>query len=335
MDRSALERSALERSALDDDLRGALWSGFGIRIDAATPIRGGDECLLWHVMAPRSLVVRAAPVWRSDAELRWAYGVAAALRAYVPEVVTPESPSIVRWRGRALTIWPYVAGRHLDRDRPGDRAAAARLLARLHRAAPRVADPGTRPRSHPGGPADWPRIAAADSPGAAPAGPPGAAVAGRPRAATLADMADSELDETLASWRSGAGISAPRGPVHGDFYRRNILECDGRLALLDWDEARTDAVSVELAWSVWEFGHSGSALDPVRARGFLEEYRRAGGPPYDIGMVVPFIRDRLRWEVARSRVAAAVGEYHDLAYEADEVRAFAMLRGMTLVDRAP
>jgi hypothetical protein len=38
---------------------------------------------------------------------------------------------------------------------------------------------------------------------------------------------------------------------------------------------------------------------------------------------------------ARSRSAAAVGEYHDLAYEADQVRAFATLRGMTLADREP
>ena len=148
-------------------------------------------------------------------------------------------------------------------------------------------------------------------------------------------MADPELDAALASWRAGPGAVAPRGPVHGDFYRRNVLDCGGRLALLDWDEARTDAVSVELAWAVWEFGHSHSALDPSRAGGFLDEYRRAGGPPYDAEMIVPFIRDRLRCEVARSRAAAAVGEYHDLAYEADEVRAFAKLRDLTLADEEP
>lgn len=293
---------------LDDDLRRALSSGFDLRVDAATPIVGGDECLLWHVMAPRPLVVRAAPVWRSDAELRWAYGVAAALRAYVPEAVTPESPGIVRWHGRAVTIWPYLPGRQLDRDRPDDRAAAARLLARLHRAAFLVADPGKRPPSGPGGPSDW------------------------PWAVTVDDMADPDLDDTLASWHAGAGVSVPRGPVHGDFYRRNILVADGRLAVLDWDEARIDAVLVELAWSVWEFCHTGSALDRGRARGFLADYRRAGGPPHDIGMIVPFIRDRLRWEVARSRAAAAAGEYHDLGYEASEVSAFAVLRGTTLTD---
>ena len=155
------------------------------------------------------------------------------------------------------------------------------------------------------------------------------------RSRPIDDLADPELDETLASWRADAGGVAARGPVHGDFYRRNILDCDGRLALLDWDEARVDAVSVELAWAAWEFGHSGPALDPARAGGFLDEYRRAGGPPYNAGMIVPHIRDRLRWEVARSRAAAAVGEYHDLAYEADEVRAFAMLRGVTLADQEP
>ncbi len=296
---------------LDDDLRRALSSGFEIRVDAATPIVGGDECLLWHVTAPRPVVVRAAPSWRSDAELRWAYGVAAALRAYVPEVVTPESAAIVRWRGRAVTVWPYVPGRHLDRERPDDRAAAARLLARLHRAALMVADPGNRPPNDPDGPTDW------------------------PRAATIDGMVDHELDDTLASWHTGAGVSAPRGPLHGDFYRRNLLVGSGPLALLDWDEARIDAVLVELAWSVWEFCHIGSAFDRDRARGFLADYRRAGGPPYDVGMIVPFIRERLRWEVARSRAAAAAGEYHDLEYEAGEVCAFALLRDVVLAEPAP
>jgi Ser/Thr protein kinase RdoA (MazF antagonist) len=303
---------------LPDDLRGLVSESFGIQIEVCTPIVGaGDECLLWHVMAPRPLVVRAAPAWRSEAELRWAYGVAAALQAYVPEAVTPESPDILRWRGRAVTIWPYIPGRHLDRDRPDDRVAAARLLARLHQAALLIDDPGPRPPS-------------ADRPSS-----------GRPQPSSSVpsrDLVDAELDSALASWRAGAGAIAHRGPVHGDFYRRNVLSrrdvlaSGDRLALLDWDDTRVDALSVELAWSVWEFGHVGPALDMPRVLAFLDDYRRAGGPPYDLGMIVPFIRERLRWEVMRSRAAAAAGEYHDLGYEASEVCAFGRLRGVTLAD---
>ena len=50
-------------------------------------------------------------------------------------------------------------------------------------------------------------------------------------------------------------------------------------------------------------------------------------------MIVPFIRERLRWEVMRSRAAAAAGEYHDLGYEASEVCAFGLLREVTLTGR--
>ena len=298
---------------LDDDLSRVVSSGFGVRIDAARPIVGaGDECLLSHVTAPRPLVVRAAPAWRSDAELRWAYGIAAALNCYVPEVVAPDPPDILRWRGRAVTIWPYVPGRHLDRDRPDDRAAAAQLLARLHRAALLIDDPGPRPPSadnSSNGRPEW------------------------PSSAPSRDLVDPELDDALASWPAGAGATAARGAIHGDFYRRNVLTSGDRLALLDWDDARMDALSVELAWSVWEFGHVGPALDMPRALAFLDDYRRTGGPPYDLGMIVPFIRERLRWEVTRSRAMAAVGEYHDLAYEATEVCAFGWLREVTLADR--
>jgi hypothetical protein len=47
-------------------------------------------------------------------------------------------------------------------------------------------------------------------------------------------------------------------------------------------------------------------------------------------MIVPFIRDRLRTEILRSRSAAAVGEYFDAGYEANEVKAFAALRDVKL-----
>jgi hypothetical protein len=77
---------------------------------------------------------------------------------------------------------------------------------------------------------------------------------------------------------------------------------------------------------------SGLDIRVDAATPIVAEYRRAGGPPYDIGMIVPFIRDRLRWDVARSRAAAAVGEHHDLGYEASEVCAFAALHGTTLTD---
>src|SRR5215470_11848994 len=99
---------------MDPGLRARLRERAGIEVDAATPMVGlGEECELWHVTAPRPCVVRAAPPWRSAASLNWAYGAARALASHVPEVVLPSR--LLTWAGRAVTIWPYVAGRHLDR----------------------------------------------------------------------------------------------------------------------------------------------------------------------------------------------------------------------------
>jgi len=297
----------------DRDLRDALGTAFGIDADSVTPILdAGDECLLWHIATPRSLVARAAPAWRSAAELRWAYAVAAALAGYVPEVVGPVSPIIGRWRGRPLTLWPYVPGRQLDRARPDDQLAAADLLARLHQATIAIGSPGHRPPSEPGAPAH------------------------RPPPVDRGGIVDPDLDATLARWRFGAGREAPRGAVHGDFYPRNIHVHDGPLgdgglALLDWDDARVDVLGAEVAWAAWEFSHDGDALDTSRVATFLDAYRRAGGPGYDPEMIVPWIRERLRWEIERNRAATVAGDYHDADYEAMEVAAFAKLRGVVLV----
>jgi len=119
--------------------------------------------------------------------------------------------------------------------------------------------------------------------------------------------------------------------VHGGFSRRNIHVTDaGALRLLDWDDARIDVLVSELAWSVWEFAHRRHELDMDRAVRFLSAYRAAGGPGYDVEVIVPFIRDRLRTEILRSRSARAAGQYFDPNYEANEVKAFEGLRDLRL-----
>ncbi len=124
------------------------------------------------------------------------------------------------------------------------------------------------------------------------------------------------------------GTDAPVGVVHGDFYRRNLIWRGGRIVgVVDWDEARVDHFGAELAWSVWEFAKrsSGEAMHPDRAIAFLADYAAAGGPGFPDRMITPLIRERLRWEIRRSRCAALQGERPDEVYEAAEVRAFAHL----------
>jgi homoserine kinase type II len=281
---------------------------YGITAGALTPLTGGEACTVYLVEAPTPVVIRLSPTELSVAELAWAYAAAVELGQDIPEVVRPiaalDGSLVVDAGGSPMSVWPAVGGAHLDREDPAARESAARLLAKLHRAAGRIAV----------GPRPGPRTAP-------------------PPAVDLADVDDPDLADRLRRWRSGN--SWPSGVVHGDFFRGNLLWRDGRITgLIDWDEARIDCFAAELAWSVWEFakGPDGDRLRPDRAAAFLSAYRRAGGPRYPGTLLGALIRQRLRSEIRRSRIAAALGRPHDLAYEAAEVRAFATveddLRGL-------
>ena len=126
-------------------------------------------------------------------------------------------------------------------------------------------------------------------------------------------------------------------PVHGDFYRRNLLCRDGRIVgLIDWDEARPDVQLREVAWAVWEFGQvGGDRLDFGRAAEFLAAYAEAGGDlPTDADQaVIPLIRWHLREEIRRAHAATACGcarSTEDREYTDGEVRAFGWLRDAQL-----
>jgi Ser/Thr protein kinase RdoA (MazF antagonist) len=293
----------------------ALRQGYGLVAARCVPLAGGEACAVFRIETPEPLVVRLTPPGRGRADLAWAYAIAAQFARLVPEVVAPrptrDGRLVVAAGDQALSVWPAVPGRHIDRDDPAGRAAAARLLAALHRAAGEL-PVGCRPPPQP-------------APGNV--DPRAAAVPDADRHGTdLSDVEDGELSAALRQWRSEPGW--PAGPVHGDFYRANLLWHAGRITgLIDWDEVRVDRFAGELAWSTWEFAKAatGDRLLADRADDFLRTYERAGGPPYPAGMIIPLIRERLRIEIDRSRTAAATGGYFDPDYEAAEVRAFLAL----------
>jgi Ser/Thr protein kinase RdoA (MazF antagonist) len=276
---------------------------YHVSLGVATPILGGgDECLLWRVAAPRPLVVRVSAPRRRRADLAWAFTAAVAFARQLPEAISPlstvDGAYVVDWDGAPVSLWPYIPGEHLNRERPDARAQAARLLARLHQTARRLPTTPTRP-----------------------AGQPADAVS----TVSLDDVADPDLDRLMDRWRTGGALAWPGGIVHGDFYRRNLLWHDGRITgLIDWDDARLDRFVTELAWATWELAKNpaGDRIQPDRAAAFLATYRAAGGPAFPHDMIGPLIRYQLREEIRRSRTAALTGGHHDPAYEAAEVRAF-------------
>jgi Ser/Thr protein kinase RdoA (MazF antagonist) len=86
-----------------------------------------------------------------------------------------------------------------------------------------------------------------------------------------------------------------RGPIHGDFYRGNVLMRRGRpVGLVDWEESHVDLLDYELASTVWEFCVSKREHDFDRrlARTMLHAY----GSDLTPDDLVPLILTRLRYE---------------------------------------
>jgi Ser/Thr protein kinase RdoA (MazF antagonist) len=234
-------------------------------------LEGGYENDLFLVGdGSRRYVVRVEVGPAEPAGLAWEHAFVTALAKTVREVVTPfaaaDGSTFFLHEGRAVSVLPFVNGRPADRDR--DWEAAARMLGRLHRAAARIDMP---PR--PGQPSlydrDW--SLPAPSPEV-----PAALVEAGPRI-------KHELARS-ASWLRRTRL--PCGPIHGDYYRGNLLVSKGRVVgLVDWRESHVDAWAYELANGIWEFCKAGDDFDRRRAARFANAYRSEGGvvaPAHDV-----------------------------------------------------
>jgi Ser/Thr protein kinase RdoA (MazF antagonist) len=287
---------------------------WAVRCHDLRPVHGGDESLAWRATAgPRRLLLHLSPPWRQIEELGWVHALIGQFRERIPAIpVLPatDGSTTAAIEGRLLSVYPFVEGAHLDREDPSQRVAAARLLAAMHRVQSSISV-APRPPSGPDAPANLQR----------PEDPP--------------ELVDTELDRWHAAVLS-AGL--PRGLIHGDVYRRNLLWANGTIvAVVDWHDAHHDLIAREVAWSTWEFGkeENGRALRPDRPREFLSEYERAAGTlsAQERDSLVPLIRWRLREEVRRARAARMLGRHWDEEYVAAHTAAFAALRGMSLRSR--
>lgn len=285
------------------------------------PLAGGYECdvALLTTSDGERRVLRVSPAARTVDELAWAYELAGYAKLHTTEAVAPlagrDGSLVFRHGERPVSLFPFVDGQLLDRDHPAQRDAAARLLGRLHRVLPTW--PALRPRPNPSSPRPSAPHVASD--------------------AELAEqcvvLADPELDRFIAAWRANPRL--PAAPLHGDFYRGNLLCAGDNVAgLLDWDDAVIGSREYELAWSVWELAQAPApevTLDPDRARRFLEAYAETG--PVDVsdrGFVIPLIRAHLRFEVWRAGIEEGQGMTVDHDYVARNVAAFEALRAQRL-----
>jgi Ser/Thr protein kinase RdoA (MazF antagonist) len=299
---------------MSPELQAAISAQYALPFRVLRQLSGGEECEIWLVVcADGRRVVRISPRWRSLAQLEWAHTLMQATKAVLSVVNAPlkttNGSALWLHKERPVALFPYVKGRFLDREDPAQRRAAAELLGQLHRAMQAVPVPDMPLRRH----------LQEALPG--------------PRMEDPAALRDPELDAWNAALLQPP-ITLTSGPIHGDYYCRNLLATEGTItAILDWDDAHPDFLMQEVAWSAWEFSKtiSGDDWHLERAHAFVEAYRAAGGPckEEEYTAMLPFIRWRLREEVRYNLSAAAAGERWDLEYADSEVRAFERLRGQT------
>ena len=301
-----------DATGLPQALEELIAARYGRAVRPIASIAGGDEAVAWRVDGEEQLLVHQSPRWRTAEELAWVHELIAIVARDLPETVAPvrtrDGSTFVTYDTALITLYPFIEGEHLDRHDASQRDAAATLLARLHRV--------TFGCSMPPRPAPGPGALAVMT---GPADPP--------------ELMDRDLDAQIAGLERRPDLAW--GLIHGDFYRRNLIWSGGRIAaVVDWHEARHDALVGEVARAAWEFGKdaAGTHLIAKRARAFLERYRSAAGPAevQDLRLLVPLIRSRLREEARLSLKLAARGLADDTAYRAAVIASFVSLREQSL-----
>lgn len=154
-------------------------------------------------------------------------------------VVSTAGQPLVLHRDRWVSVFPWVAGsqRALGEVSPRDARAVGAALARLHRAGAGLADRFAREGIY-----TTAHIAARVD-----------AVAVDPRAATDPDLAAAVADaRDEMAWlaaRASERADAPRGVIHGDLFRDNVLfAAEGEVAaLLDFEQASLGSWVYDLA----------------------------------------------------------------------------------------
>ena len=240
-------------------------------------------------------VLRVSRAERSVEQIAYEHAFARELHTHIGAVVAPlsgrDGVTIQRWRGRALSLYPFVAGQAGTSIAADDRGQqTATMLARIHRASLAHIHLGQRPGfravdEHP----RW--IWASIEPALTRAL---GCTDGYRRVVQAIEREMAELDVWLDTLHA-AKRPLPRATVHGDFNPRNLIFSDTDLiAVVDWDECRIEPI----AWEVAQVGFGAADIDPPT---FWATYLDAGGPlaPEDVDLLAGFARmgalSELQW----------------------------------------
>jgi homoserine kinase type II len=208
---------------------------------------------------------------KSEADVRWEaellVELAAAGVATPRPVLAEDGAPLWLHRDRWVSLFPWVAGVHRERDEvsAGDAAEVGAALARLHLAGAgltgRMARTGIYTTGHIA--ARFERVQADP------------AAAADPALARALPAIGEELD--WLAGRANLRASAPRGIIHGDLFRDNVLfdrpGAGARLvALLDFEQASLGSWVYDLAVCINAWCWEGAFL-PALAAAMIREYR--------------------------------------------------------------
>jgi homoserine kinase type II len=174
---------------------------------------------------------------------------------------TPSGPPFVLWRDQIVSLFPWVAGRTLERAEltaeHGNQAGAA--LGRLHLAGADYAD----------------RRAGRYEPDEIDRRLTHIAGLGRSDLMPAQAILTAEL-AALAGERAG---DLPRGVIHGDLFVDNVLYLDDQLAaLLDFEQASWGRLAYDLAVTVLAFGFGRDDFRPDVTRALIDGYAAVRPP---------------------------------------------------------
>lgn len=307
------------------------------QIIQATQLTGGDWNDVYRLETTRGhLIVRIRHPTTRLAQVIYEHALMQAIHLSIPEVPSPyiarDGKSFLLHEGRIVALFPYLAGRPIDRDSHVEGRAAGHMLGRIHQISLNSLPPMPPAELPSIGQFDW-----ADNHCWAWSDIEKLFDQGADQCPYPADEADAlenvqaifdQFDRIVwaravhADWLAQVAEVEPTlliAPIHGDFYRRNVLINQGQIsAVIDWDDCRPDWLVYELGRSAWEFAKDTTthSLDYSRLRGFLQGYHEAGGPVLadELHLLIPFMKCVRVHEILFDLGQAAIGEPWSPAY---------------------